>query len=348
MAKPAHQLSVIYNAYQRFMGQAITHPFAAVSAMLVMLLIIGTGGYMIIEGWDALDAFFMTIITMTTIGFGEVRPLSQAGRIFTIGLIVTGVITATYAVTTIVEVFSSNEILIQLRNRRQRKALDQISDHCVICGFGRMGRSLARELQARGKAVVAVDPLDDAIEQCRLLGVSAIQGSAANEDILRQAGIERATSLVVATGSDAENVFIILTARHIQPFLQIISRCHAEDSISKLEAAGADTVISPYSIAGRRIAHVLTHPTVTNFLDGVLDFGDHKMRLGEFIVGEHSQLAGLTLGEAKLNVTVLAVNHPDQQVFAHPNADTKLLAGAAVIVMGLDRELDQLEQQFKY
>ena len=175
----------------------------------------------------------------------------------------------------------------------------------------------------------------------------AIQGSAANETTLVRAGIERATSLVVATGSDAENVFIILTARNLQPYLQIISRCHTEESVPKLETAGADTVISPYFIAGQRIAHVLTHPTVTSFLDGVLDFGDHRMRLEEFIVDKDSRLAGLTLREAKLKVTVLAVDHPDERVFAHPDADTRLLPGAAVIVMGLDRELNSLEQSFK-
>ena len=329
------------------MGQAITHPFAAVSAMVAMLLVIGTGGYMLIEGWGPLDALFMTVITMTTIGYGEVLPLSQAGQIFTIGLIVIGVITATYAITTIVEVFGSNEFLIQLRNRRRRKTLEQISDHCIICGFGRMGSSLARELQARSTAVVAIDPLDEALDRCRSMGVPVVQGSAANEEILVQAGIERAGSLVVATGSDAENVFIILTARSVQPHIEIISRCHDEGSISKLESAGANLVISPYSIAGRRIAHVLTHPTVTSFLDGVLDFGDHQMRLEEFVVDTGSRLAGMTLREARLSATVLAVNHPDQQVIAHPNADTKLLEGAAVIVMGLDQELNKIEQLFK-
>jgi voltage-gated potassium channel len=302
---------------------------------------------MLIEGWGPLDSFFMTVITMTTIGYGEVNPLSETGRIFTIGLIVIGVITASFAVTTIIEVFTSKEFLMRIRNRRRRKALEQISNHCVICGFGRMGRSLASELQARGSAVVAIDPQDDAIERCQQLGVPAIQGNAANEGVLHQAGIERANSLVASTGSDAENVFIVLTAKSIRPDLQIISRCHVEDSIPKLAKAGADTVISPYTIAGRRIAHILTHPTVTSFLDGILDFGDHQMRLEEFIIGQNSSLAGLTLREAKLKVTVLAVNHPDQVVFAHPNADTKLLPGAEIIVMGLDQELNKLEQMVK-
>ena len=164
------QFSLLSGAYHWFTREAIAHPFVAVIVMLLMLLGIGTAGYVLIEGWSPLDALYMTVITMTTIGFGEVLPLSETGRIFTIGLIVIGVITATYAVTTIVEVFSSREVLIQLRNRRRRKLLEQISNHCIICGFGRMGRALARELQARGSAIVVINPSDDALEQCRRLG----------------------------------------------------------------------------------------------------------------------------------------------------------------------------------
>ncbi len=313
----------------------------------LIMVIFGTGGYMIIEGWSLLDALYMTTITMSTIGYGEINTLSSAGRIFTIGLIVIGVIVASYALTATIELLTSQEFVGQIRNRRRRRALEKISNHCIICGFGRMGRSLAAELQAHGTAVVVIDPKVETIELSQQRGIPAIQGGAADERILLEAGIEKANSLVAATGSDAENVFIILTAKSIRPDLKIITRCHTETSVPKLEKAGADTVISPYAIAGRRIAHVLTHPNVTDFLDGVLEFGDHKMRLEEFIIGQNSPLAGLSLREAKLKVAVLAVNHPEQIVFAHPNAKTRLLPGAAIIVMGLDEELDKMEQLVK-
>lgn len=323
------------------------HPYLVVMGLLVALIALGTLGYMAIEGWAMLDSLYMTIITMTTIGYSETRPLSPQGRVFTIGLIVIGVIIASYAITTTIELLTSQELLRQLRNRRRRRALEKINNHCIICGFGRMGRSLAMELRARRATIIAVDPQDEAAEICQQMGIPFVQGNASNEDVLYQAGIERARSLVTATPSDAENVFIILTARSINPKLKIISRCDSDTSVPKLEKAGADSVISPYTITGRRIAHMITHPGVTNFLDGVLEFGDQHMRLEEFVIGQNSPLAGLTLKEAKLKAVVLAVDHPEQRVFTHPQAETKLLPGTAIIVMGLDHELNKLEQLVK-
>jgi voltage-gated potassium channel len=210
-----------------------------------------------------------------------------------------------------------------------------------------MGRSLAGELKTRSAPFIVIDQNGDAIDKCHHLGWPAVPGNAADERILREAGIERASSLVAAANSDAENVFIILTAKSIRPDLPIIARTHSEASIPKLERAGAGTVISPYAIAGRRIAQMLTHPNVTSFLDGILEFGGEQMRLEEFIVSPHSPLAGLTLRQAQLNVTVLAVSHPEQTRLAHPNSDTKLLPGAAIIVMGIDAELNNLARLVK-
>lgn len=315
--------------------------------LLAALLIFGISGYMFIEGWTFLEALYMTVITMTTIGFSEIRPLSTEGRIFTLTLIVFGVITATYSISSVIEFFTSTELQEQLRERRRRKALAQITDHCIICGFGRMGRSLANELKTRSAPLIVLDSNVEAIEKCHHLGFPAILGNAADERILREAGIERASSLVAAANSDAENVFIILTAKSIRPDLPIIARTHSEASIPKLEKAGAGTVISPYAIAGRRVAQLLTHPNVTSFLDGVLEFGDQQMRLEEFIIESGSPLAGLTLREARLKVAVLAVLHPEQDLLSHPNAETRLLPGAAIIVMGVDAELNKLGRLVK-
>ena len=328
--------------HEWFVMEIVRHPGVSLIALLVMLVAIGTVGYVIIEGWRPLDALYMTIITLTTIGFGETRPLSPAGRVFTILFIVVGVVVASYAVTAFIELFTSDKFMVDLRNRRRRRILQRLDNHCIICGFGRMGASLANELGSRHSAVVAIDTNPEAVEYCRQVGIPALEGNAADDRILREAGIERASSLVAATKSDAENVFIILTAKSINEKIKVISRCNSNASIAKLEKAGADTVISPYSIAGKRIAHMLTHPNVTNFLDGVLDFGDHKMRLEEFIISPGSPLAGLTLREAKLKVAVLAIDQPDELAFAHPTADTKLLPGSAIIVMGVDNELSDL------
>lgn len=315
--------------------------------LLISLLTVGTSGYMFIEGWSFIEALFMTVITITTIGFSEVRPLSTGGRIFTLGMIAFGVITATYSISSVIELFTSEEFRGHLGNRRRRRQLEKITHHCIICGFGRMGRSLAGEMKVRNAPFIVVDLDQEAIERCHLLNFPGILGNAADERVLREAGIERASSLVAAANSDAENVFIVLSARRLKPTLPIIARCNSEASIPKLEMAGAKAVVSPYVIAGRRIAQMLTHPNVTSFLDGMLEIDGQQMRLEEFVIGPNSPLAGLTLREARLDVTVLAVSEPYDALLFHPNADTKLLSGAAIVVMGVDHELDKLAQMMK-
>lgn len=322
-------------------------PVLVMTVVLVTLVVLGTTGYMMIEGWTLLDSLYMTVITLSTIGYGEVKTLTPTGRVFTLALIIVGVATASYVVTVSIELFTSERFLSDLRNRRRRKLLKRIKNHCIICGFGRMGSVLANELQSRGTDVVAVDMSQETVEKCQLLGIPAIQGNASDDRMLREAGIERANSLVAATKSDAENVFIILTAKSINPGLKIFSRCNSEASVQKLQKAGAEIVISPYAIAGKRIAHMITHPNVANFLDGVLEFGDHQMRLEEFVVDSGSPLVDLTLREARLNAVVLAVNHPGQQVYTHPNADIRLQPGTAFIAMGLDEELLKLVNMVK-
>jgi voltage-gated potassium channel len=287
------------------------------------------------------------MITLTTIGYGEVKTLSPLGRIYTIGLIIIGVATASYAITVIIELFTSQEFLKQIRDHRRRRELEKICNHCIVCGFGRLGRNLARELKTRSFPMIVIDVREEVIEECHQLGIPAIYGNAADERVLREAGIDRARALVAAANSDAENVFIVLTAKGINQNLQIVTRCNSEGSIPKLEKAGADTVISPYVTAGRRIAQMLIHPNVVSFLDGILEFGDHQMRLEEFIIDEKSPLAGLTLQEARLKAAVLAVTHPEQALLSHPNAETKLLPGAALIVMGVDQELQNLAELVK-
>jgi voltage-gated potassium channel len=324
------------------MGKILSHPFLAVTALLLGMVTFGTIGYVFIEGWSVLDALYMTTITMSTIGYGEVKSLSPGGRVFTIGLIVAGVLTASYAITAIVDQFTSQDFVGQLRDHRRRRTLEKISNHCIICGFGRLGRNLAKELKSRHFPLIAIDLCEEVAEECHQLGLPVVKGNAADERVLHEAGIERAKSLVAAANSDAENVFIVLTARSINPGLQIITRCNKEGSIPKLEKAGADTVISPYATTGQRIAQLIAHPNVISFLDGILQFGNHQMRLEEFIIDQRSPLAGLTLREARLKVAVLAVTHPEQTLLSHPNADTKLLPGAAMVVMGVDEELKSL------
>ena len=329
------------------MNTLLNRPFLAITSLLLVMVVMGTLGYMVIEGWPFVDALYMTMITLTTIGYGEVQKLSTAGRIYTIVLIIIGVFTASYALTSVYELFTSQEFLNQIRNRRRRRALEKICNHCIICGFGRLGRNLAHELNNRHYPMIVIDIREEAIEQCHQLGWPAVLGNAADEQVLQEANIDRAKALVAAANTDAENVFIVLTAKGINPNLHVITRCNDEGSIPKLEKAGAKTVISPYATTGRRIAQMLIHPNVISFLDGILEFGDHQMRLEEFIIDAKSPLAGLTLQEARLKVAVLAVTHPDQHLLTHPNAETKLLPGAAIIVMGIEQELQKLKEMVK-
>lgn len=327
------------NRTQLFFLQVTNHPFLTVIGLMSTLIIFGVGGYMVIEGWSFSDALYMTVITLSTIGYGEINPLSQQGRIFTIILITVGVIVATYAVTATIELFTSQEFLYAIRERRRRRVLSDIYNHTIICGFGRLGRSLAKEMTMHNAPVIIIDVDPEVGAKSQQLGYPSVIGSGSDENILAEARIEQARALVAAANSDAENVFITLTARSINPKLQIITRSNRDSSIAKLEKAGADLVISPFNITGQRIANMIIRPNVVDFLDGVLEFGDHRMRIEELIINEDSPIAGKTLKEAKLKVAVLALDHPGEMVFTHPTADTVLLPGTAIIVMGVDEEL---------
>lgn len=312
--------------------------------ILGLFLTGGTVGYMLIEGWPWFDALYMVVITMTTIGYGEVRDLTLEGRIFTVGLIAFGVLTGSYAISTVIETLTSDEFHQERRTLKRRRQLRRIKDHTIICGYGRLGRSLAQELQEREGAVVVIDCVDEKIQACDEHHIPAIQGNAANEEILYEAGIDRAKSLVAAASSDAENVFIVLSARDLNPKLEIIARYNSEESISKMKRAGAQSVISPHAIAGRRISHMLVNPRVTRFLDGVLQIGQQRLRLEDFEIGPNSPLIGKTLRDARLDVNILAVSPANEDAISHPTADTMLEPGVEIVVIGLDEDLKALQK----
>ncbi len=306
---------------------------------MTILLLGGTVGYMVIEGVPMLDSLYMVVITMTTIGYGEIFKMSDVGRVFTMGLIFVGVLTGSYAMSTIIEGLTSEEFREERRTLKKHRNLRRISNHCIICGCGRLGSSLANEMRARHAPIIVIDSNPNTVSKHESLGFPIVLGNAADERILAQAGIERADSLVTVTDSDAENVFIILSARALNPKLKIISRCNSEASIPKLKAAGAHSVISPYVIAGRRIAQLLLNPRVTQFLDGMLDIGHQRVRLEEFEIGENSPLTKQSLRQAQLAIVILGVLPQTDTTLFLPNANTVLKAGDAVIVMGVEQEL---------
>ena len=224
-----------------------------------------------------------------------------------------------------------------------------MKDHCIVCGFGRVGRFVAAELKRDSFPFIVIDRSEEAVDAARQLGYQAILGNAAQVDNLQRAGIDKARSLIAAVNSDAENVFIILTVREHWDDIQIVARCNFEDSEPKLRKAGADRVISPYALAGHRMVGLVSRPGVTDFLDVVLHSDSTELWLEEVDVGPQSAIAGLTLGEARLRnelgVTVLAVDLPGEKVVAHPEANTPLPVGARLIVLGTREQLRSLEER---
>jgi voltage-gated potassium channel len=309
---------------------------------------IGVAGFRLLEGFSLLDSLYMTVITLTTVGFGEVHPLSPAGRVFTMLLILGGCGVAAYAVSAGVGYVVSGQWRAQWIERRRQKMLDALTGHIIVCGFGRVGRFVAQDLKAEGVSFVILEKNPERMELANRHGYLALAGNAANEELLEQAGIRRARSLVAAVDSDAENVYIVLTARGLKPDLYIIARANFEESESKLLRAGADRVLLPFSLSGRRMVTMLLRPEVADFLDEVAYAGGMELLLEQVIVGRASKLAGLTLAESKsrlqLNVSVLAYKLPASTVNQRPGPDTRFSEGMQIFAFGTRDDLQRLSQ----
>jgi voltage-gated potassium channel len=315
---------------------------------LGLLVCIGTAGYRILEGFTLLDSLYMTVITLTTVGFGEVHPLSPAGRIFTMLLILGGVGVAAFTVTASVDYLVSGQWRAHWDARRRRKMLNTLNRHVIVCGFGRVGRFVAQDLKSEGVPFVILEKEPERMEHTRRFGYLALQGNAANEGLLEQAGIRRARGLVAAVDSDAENVYITLTARGLNPDLNIIARANFEESESKLLRAGANRVLLPYSISGRRMVTMLLHPEIADFLEEVAHAGGMELLLEQVKVGKASKIEGLTLAEAKtrlqLNVSVLAYKVPGSAVNQRPAPETRFTEGMQIFAFGTRDDLRLLLQ----
>jgi voltage-gated potassium channel len=315
--------------------------------VLLMLLTIGTIGYHILEDMALLEAMYMAVITVSTVGFGEVKQLSAEGRLFTMFLIVGGGGVAAYSLSTAAEFFLSGEWRVHLEQRRHYQLLNQLQDHTIVCGYGRMGRHVVDQLRLQGLDFVVIDPDSEKIAYIqRTMQALAVAGDAADEANLHAAGIERARSLVTVASTDAENVFIVLTARSIRSDLLIIARANDDGSEEKLVRAGADRVILPYRISGRRIATLLVRPDVADFLDEVMHTTELELLVDQVRLSAISGMAGQTLGaaglRAKFGVTVLACRQPGGELQTSLSADTVLQANALLIVLGTPEQLQAL------
>lgn len=322
----------------------IRRRIATTATLALLIMLVGTLGYRILEGWPWLDAVYMTVITLTTVGFGEIRPLTDQGQLFTIFVILSGAGVFAYALSSTAEIISSGQLAKFIQwNRRSN-----LKDHVIVCGYGRVGQFVAAELAREGTPFIIIDRDDAAVDSCQQKGYQVIQGNAASEETLEKAGIARAKALIAAVNSDAENVFIVLTVRSIREDIRIISRSNYEESFAKLQKAGADHVISPYALAGNKMVHTISRPQVSQFIDVVLQSENTELYMEEVDIQPGSPIAGRTLGASRLRnevgVTVLAIDLPGKKVVTHPEANTPLPVGARLIVIGTREQLDMLNR----
>jgi voltage-gated potassium channel len=301
-----------------------------IAVALVVVFWLGVAGYMLLEGWGFEDAFYMTVITMTTVGFKEVRPLDQSGRWFTVALVLTGVVIALIGISLTAALIAEAELGGATRRRRMDKTIRELRDHFIVCAYGRVGRAAVRELQAANIPFVVVDPKEDLRERMDADEVPYLLADPSLETVLSQAGIERARGLLCAVDSDATNVFITLTARALNPRLFIVARASESGSTQRLERAGADRVVSPFVSSGRHMVRMARDPSIVDLFDE----GSGALRtipVVEHLVEAGGDLLGRTVGDTG---DVLALRRPDGSLVARPPRDTTLAEGDVVLLLG--------------
>src|SRR5215467_6698339 len=326
------------------------HPFrllAAFTSGLFLLTILGTVGFHYIEGWSWFDSFYMVVITLSTIGYQEVHQLSHAGRIFNVALITAGVAIVFLMIGSATQALLEFELHQIFGKRRMQREVANLRDHYIICGAGRVGNSVAHEMARNPCPFVIIESEEKSLADLDPRWLTLL-GDAASEKTLKEAGVDRAAGLVAATTTDATNIYIVLTARALNPKLKIIARASEERAEKHLKTAGADTVISPYSAAGHRIAQSFLRPNVLDFLDIATDrSGTLEMIIEEIRVGEGSSLAQTTVGASGIHrqfgIMILAIRRQDGGTRFNPTAQEPIRAGDYLIAMGEPAQLATLE-----
>ena len=315
--------------------------------LVAVILLIGTTGFHIVEGWSWFDGFYMTLTTMTQIGYGETHPLDHAGRVFNSFLIVCALSAVGFAIATISQALLEFEFGKALGRRRMERELAKLSGHYIICGAGRVGRTVARQLRASGQACVMIEKDPVRARWAEEEKIPVVVGNASSEENLRKARIETAEGFVSAVASDAENIYIVLTARGLRSDLKILARASEEEATSKLLRAGASQVLSPYHFIGHRMAQLLLRPHVLDFVDAA--FGRERLdfEIGEVHVAGTSRLVGKKLGDSEIprqsGVIVLALRNPDGRMTFNPPPESVIQADDCLIVIGGDEQLRSLE-----
>jgi voltage-gated potassium channel len=314
---------------------------AQLGMLIVLLLAAGTVGFVVTEGISPWAAFVLTLDTVATVG-AIPSPHGLGGQVVKVVLIILGVGTLFYALVTVTEFFVAGHLAELLAERRMQRTIDSLSDHYLICGFGRVGRQVARDLRAAGARYVVIDANPDNRELADAVGVRFIEGPPSDDQVLMAAGIDRARGVLACVDSDAENIFITLTARELRSDISIVARASAEDSEKKLRRAGADRVISPYKASGAEMARLALHPQV----HGVVDVAP-EYRMEEIVVDEGCDGVGQKIGDIRGGAFIVALRRPDGTFHAQPSSEMVLEVGDVLLAMGTVRTMDRLESLFQ-
>ena len=324
--------------------------FAAL--VVIALILLGTIGYMTVERWPFLEALYMTVITISTVGYGLPQPLSPAGTIFTCVLILAGVSTlfavVFWTIGNAIEAAAADKMQFMFWRKKMEKAIRAIKDHYIICGYGRMGQAIAEELRARKAPYVVVENNPQQLPKLIAEKSLFIEGDATDENVLISAGVERAKGLITVAPSDADNTFIVLTAKGLNPNLFIVARSIKVEDEPKLRRAGADRVMSPYILGGKRMAWAVLRPTVVDFLDSVIGSESLQLEIGEATVTAISEFAGSTIRESgireKSGATVIGVRTKTGALTSSPSPDIRIQEGDILVVVGTPGQIESLQR----
>lgn len=335
-----HLFKDIQNTYSE-----LRKKFIIAVGLVVLVASFGTAGYMLLEGWNFIDALYMTVITLASVGFKEVHDLSLFGRIFTIIIIIGGVGTVAYALSAGAKIILEGELQEVYGRRRLEKKIKELKNHYIVCGYGRMGKIICRELHEKNIKFVIVEKQPDKQQENEDLLI--FPGDATNDEVLKELGIEKAKGLVTVLPTDAENLFVVLSARGLNPNLFIVARAGEEGSEKKLIRAGADKVVSPYHIGGLRIAHTVLKPAVVDFIEFATKSGNIDLQMEEVLIQESSELIGKSLDESgigrELGIIIVAIKKPDGSMKFNPTFKSAIKNGDTLIALGESSKLKNLE-----
>jgi len=330
------------------MRTRLVRRFTFIAGLLSFTLVVGTVGFALIEGYSWFEGFYMTLTTITTVGYQELRPLSHAGRVFNSFLILFGVTAMFLAVGAMTQTIIELELQDTYGKGRKRRMIENLHDHFIVCGFGRVGRNACYEFQRADAPFLVIDRNEQRVAKAAAAGMLAIVADATQDDSLRQAGVLRARGLIAALPSDAENLFIILSAKTLNPTLTVVTRVSEEEAGEKLRRAGADTVFTPYTMAGRQLADALLRPHVVEFLDFARSNMGSKITMEQVCVASKGELTSQSLSQLselrKSGVIVLAIRTQTGETIFNPPDEVEISAGDFLIVMGERSSLQKLEQ----